>query len=533
MNRPIRKTGIAFAVLFLALFVNLNFVQVVKGSSYRDDSRNRRVLLNEYSSPRGTIVVGGSNVVESRKTGDELKYLRVYAKGPVYAPVTGYYSVNYGTSGIEQAENNVLSGDDNRLFTSNLASLLTGRDPRGGSVQLTLSKAAQEAAYKAMGKSRGAVVALDPQTGAILALVSTPSFDPNTLASHNINETERAWAAYNASSASPLLDRALRAVYPAGSVFKVIDAAAALSQSTLPYTPASVIAAPRSYLPYAQNQFNATDRCKPGTACIENFDGEQCQNGRTARLDFALAKSCNTAFAILANKVGATAIKEQAHRFGLDEPYQGQQQPDLCNTPAFTTPLPVCQSTPGSLDDFGAPDTLGQTAIGQRDVAITPMQAALISAAVANNGVLMKPYLIAEELKSDTTVLSRTEPQQLGKAVDGNVASELVTMMEGVVDPKNPEATGHSANITDMGDAIKVGGKTGTADHCSNPNGAHCPPPHAWFTGFAFDRGVPKIAIAVIVEDGGANGENSTGGVDAAPIAKQVMEAYLRSPEAN
>lgn len=526
MNRPIRKVSVTIAVLFLALFVNLNYVQVFKGNAYRNDSRNQRVLLNEYSHPRGQIVVSGTAVAESRKSSDELKYLRVYPEGPVYAPVTGYYSFSYGTSGIEDAENSVLTGDDSRLFGTKLAGLLTGRDPKGGSVELTINKAAQEAAYKAMGGRRGAVVALDPKTGAILAAVSTPSYDPNQLSGHNANKILKAWTKYTTDKNNPMLNRAFRQVYPAGSMFKVIDAAAALSLPK-PITPNTQLSSPNSYWPLEPQR---TTKCPANHAapCVENFSGETCDNGKTATLAFALAKSCNTTFSKLTvDTIHGSALAAQAQKFGLDPPYAGTQPPNFCDPVAFTTPLSVCRSSPGSTTDFAQPDTLAQTAIGQRNVELTPLQAAMISASVANNGTLMKPYLVAKEFRPDLSVLKETTSQQLSQVIDPTLDTSLISMMEGVV--TSPEGTGGPANITELGPTVKVGGKTGTADHGVPDKNGNLPPPHAWFTGFALQKGDPKIAVAVIIEDGGVSGSETTGGLAAAPVAKKVMLAYLKA----
>ena len=572
MNRPMRKVAVAIGVLFLALFVNLNVVQVLQGNSLSSNPQNRRVLLNEYSNPRGQIVVTGTAVAESKATNDELKYRRVYPKGPVYAPVTGYYSFTYGTTGIESAENSILTGDDPRLFTTKLTDILTGRDPHGGSVVLTINKAAQEAAYAAMGGRAGAVVALDPRTGAILADVSTPSYDPNTLSSHNADEIAHAYSCYveldtaqrrgetrahlrmrinhqlqvrqrtcknvpddptayfkkNPYAISPLSNRAFRQIYPAGSMFKIIDSAAALSLPGGEITPSTEIPAPNSYWPLQPQRTTACSSSTSGGPCIENFDGEVCQNGKTATLDYAFAKSCNTAFAELAvNKIGGDALGAEAHKFGFDRPYPGQGPPDFCEPPVFRTPLAVCRSTPGSVGDLHSPDSLAQTAIGQHDVGITPLQAAMLSAAVANNGTLMKPYLVAKELGPNLSPLPHPQPTQLSQVIDPSLDPDLIQMMEDVV--TSPEGTGAPANITEL-PSVAVGGKTGTADHCSSNSASHCPPPHAWFTGFALRQGQPKIAVAVIIENGGVSGSETTGGLAAAPVAKKVMLAYLRSP---
>jgi penicillin-binding protein A len=527
MNRPIRKVAVAMGVLFLALFVNLNVVQVVKGDTYRNHEGNLRVLWNEYSSPRGQIVVQGSAVALSKETSDELKYLRVYPKGPIYAPVTGYYSFNYGTSAIEAAENDILAGTSSQLFTSRIADLLTGRNPRGGSVQLTLSSAAQVAAYNAMqgsnGLRRGAVVALDPSTGAILALVSTPSFDPNKLSSHHFGAVTEAYRKYNAMKLQqPLLNRAIDQNYPAGSIFKIIDSAAALK---IGITPNTKIPAVNGYRPFDPKD---TSVCPASlnTACIENFGGETCFDGKTATLDYAFAKSCNTAFAQLAvDRIGGADLAQQAAAFGFDLPYQGTQPPDFCDPPALTIPLTVCRSSPGSQTDLGDPAALAQTAFGQRDVRITPLQAAMLAAAVANNGSLMKPYLVDKELRPNFSTLNTTTPSQLGQVIDPNLDQSLIRMMEDVV--YSPEGTGSEARIPELEPQVRIGGKTGTADVGATSGSNQ--QPDAWFTGFALVDGAPKIAVAVVIENGGVAGDESAGGKAAAPVAKAVMNAYLRT----
>lgn len=519
MNRPIRKVAIALLVLFAAMFVNLNFVQVVKGSDYRNDPANKRVLLAEYSNPRGQIVVQGTAIAASKSTTDELKYLRTYPQGEQYAAVTGYYSFVYGTSAIENAENSVLSGDDPRLFGSQLADLFTGRNPRGGSVELTLNKAAQSAAFKAMQNPdgtlrRGAVVALDPTTGAILAAVSTPSYDPNKLSSHDANKIDSYYASLQPKSgevnpANPLLNRAFNQLYAPGSVFKVIDAAAALKAGI---KASQRVPAPNSYWPLDPKR---TDPCPANleAPCVENFQGETCDNGTTAALQFALAKSCNTAFAQLAvSKLGGKAIRDEAALFGFD----GDQ---------LDVPLGVSRSTVGTAADLSDKAALAQTSFGQRDVRMTPLQGAMISAAVANQGTLMEPYLVQKELGPNLSVLTDNAPKQLSQVIDPTLDGQLKDMMRAVV--TSPEGTGASADITDI-PGVTVGGKTGTADTGIFVNGKQTPP-HAWFSGFALQNGNPKIAVAVIIENGGVNGSETTGGLAAAPVARQVMEAYLKS----
>lgn len=519
MNKSIRRVAAALGVLFLAIFVNLNIQQVALSKSYRDKPGNERTLYAQYAIPRGDITVDGTAVAHSKATSGTLKYLRTYPQGPVYAPVTGFYSLSatpstfLGTTGIETAENSVLSGDDSRLFGTRLTDLLTGRNPRGGSVELTLDKSTQQTGYdqlinSANGKPRrGAVVALDPRTGAILAAVSTPSYNPSKLALHDPSQVTRTFRQLNRNPAHPLLNRAFNQVYPPGSTFKVVVSAAALKYGI---KPGQKLIAPNGYYPETGR---TAPSCPAGSVnCIENFNGESCDGGQFATLAFSLAKSCNTTFAALAvEQLGGQRIADQAKLFGFDADSQLQ------------VPLPVARSTVGTRTDLDAKGFLARTAFGQQDVRMTPLQGAMIASAVANDGTLMQPYLVSRELAPNLDELAKTEPTQLDQAVDPRLDQELQSMMEGVV--TSPEGTGAGAAIPN----VVVGGKTGTADTGRKlPNGQD-EPPDAWFIGYAMVDGVPKIAVAVIIENGGVNGDETTGGAAAAPVAKAVMEAYLKS----
>jgi len=487
VNRQIRRVAVAVGVMMGALLLNLDYVQVLKSDAYRNDDRNSRVILATYSRPRGQIVVEGMPVADSVATKDELKYLRRYPSGPEYAAVTGHYTRDYGLDGIEATEDDVLSGNDPRLLGRRIADILTGRDPQGGTIVLTLNKAAQDAAYKALGGRRGAVVALDPSTGAILAAVSSPSYDPNLLSSHKSDDVAKAWRAYNADADQPMLNRALLQNYPPGSVFKVVVAAAALKRGLKPEEkiPApSVLQLPESTVP------------------MKNFDGEKCGDGQTDTLQDALAISCNTAFGQLGMDLGTDSVRKQAELFGMD----GEQR---------KTPLRTAQSSIGEVVDQAA---LAQTSIGQRSVVATPLQVAMISAAVANDGVLMKPYLVQREQAPNLSTLHSTDPELLSTVLDPTLDKMLQQMMVAVV--KN--GTGKKADINIPG--VVVGGKTGTAD---NGPTDHLNAPHAWFSGYATRQGVPKIAVAVVLENAGVTGSESAGGAAAAPIAKDVMTAYL------
>lgn len=485
MNRQIRRVAIAVGVLMAALLVNLNYVQVVKSDAYRNNKNNRRVILNEYANPRGRIIVQGTPIAESVPTKDELKYLREYPNGQVYADLTGWYSLIYDKNGLEDAEDGLLSGNDSRLLGGRITDLLTGRTPRGGDAVLTINKAAQMAAFKGLGGRRGAVVALDPRTGAILAAASSPSYDPSALSSHNLDSIQSAYKKLNNDKGQPLLPRAFQATYPPGSVMKVIVAAAALRAGKKPN---DVIPGP-TVLPL------------PDGGTMHNFNGEQCSNnGKTTTLIAALTISCNTAFAQLGIDVGQPALQDEANLFGMD----GQD---------FNVPLSVSGSTLGQIDNRSQ---LGQSSIGQFNVQMTPLQAAMIAAAVENDGTLMKPYVVQQELAPNLSVLKTTEPQQLNQVLPADLDGELQQMMQSVV----TNGTGTKAQIS----GETVGGKTGTADN-SDAQG-HPLPPHAWFTGYAADPLHP-IAVAVVLENAGVTGSESAGGEAAAPLAHDVMKAYL------
>jgi peptidoglycan glycosyltransferase len=520
MNRPIRKVAAALGILLAAIFLNLNFVQVVKGDSYRNNSANRRVLLTEYSEPRGQMIVGGSAIASSKATDDQLKYLRVYSNGPSYAPVTGYYSYVYDKSQLELYEDAVLSGSDSRLFGKKLSDLLTGRNPKGGSIELTMNKAAQQAAYSAMASAGaiGGVVALDPTTGGILAAVSTPSWDPNKLASHSWKVQTDYWDTIdpNKYPEGPMLNRAFEATYPAGSTFKIVVSAAALKTGIKPN---QKVDAPQYYWPNG----GGSGPCPANDSgpCIHNFTTsagpEECLPGSSqAPLIYAFAKSCNTAFASLAvEDLKVDELAAQAQAFGMD----GAQ---------LEIPMGVSTSTIGPLSDLNNdPTALGQTAFGQRNVRVTVLQDAMFGAAVANDGSLMTPYIVSKELAPNLSTLSVTVPKQQSQAMTPEVAGELQDMMRQVVIA--PEGTGSGANITDM-PGVEVAGKTGTAD--TGFTSATKSEPVSWFTGYAMQDGQPKIALAVAIENSNElklGGAVQSSAQASSQVAKAVMEAYLRS----
>lgn len=479
MNSTIRRTAMTLGLLILALMINANVIAVFQDDELRARDGNRRQLIDEYDQQRGSILVGRKAVAKSVPTNERLRYLRVYPDGRVYAPATGYYSV-YGATGIEKAENDLLTGDDDRLFVDRLTTLFSGQQPQGGNVILTLDADAQRAAYAGLAGQEGAVAAINPRTGAILALASSPSFDPNLLASHDAAEVTKNYDRLRKDPGDPLLNRPIQQIYPPGSLFKVVVSAAALSSGK--YEPDTEIPGPALFdLPDSSNT-------------IGNYFDAQCLDG-TVTLTEALTISCNTAFARVGVDLGDDAIREQAEAFGFNK--------------AMSIPLGVVPSVyPNDLDE---PQT-ALSAIGQYDVRATALQMAMVGAGVSNDGVVMKPYLVAEEQAPDLSTLSITEPEPLSRAVSPDVAAELQDMMVNVV----TNGTGQTAAI----DGVSVGGKTGTAQDGDRP-------PHVWFMAFA-PADDPKVAVAVIVENGGALGDEASGSVVAAPIARAVMEAVLQ-----
>jgi penicillin-binding protein A len=484
MNQPIRRLSFIVALLFSTLLISTTWIQFVTAKQLDTLPGNRRTLLDNYARERGAILIDGSPIAKSVPTKDELKYVRTYPSGKLYSQVTGYYSFIYGAGGgLEGSEDALLSGQSDTLFYRRVVDMVTGKAPSGASLELTINPKAQQAADQALGNQRGAVVAMDPSTGAILAMVSHPQYDPTTLSSHNLNAVEAAWKALNADPGRPALNRAIAGdLYPPGSTFKLITAAAALSSGK--FTEQSLIPGP------------ATLDLPQSTVNLPTDDHQPCGPGNKTTLTHALEISCNTAFGWLGLDLGGDKLRAQAAKFGFGD--------------ALRVPMRVTPSTvPAHLN---APQS-AQAAIGQYDVRVTPLQMAMVSAAIANKGVVMNPYLVKDSRDSNLDIIDQTQPEQLSQAVSAEVAAALTRMMVTVVQ----SGTGTPAQIP----GIEVAGKTGTAQHTTG--GA----PHAWFTAFApaID---PKIAVAVVVEDGGNAGSEAFGGKVAAPIARQVIEAVLK-----
>jgi peptidoglycan glycosyltransferase len=486
VNNPIRRLSVVVAFLFACLLVSTTIIQFAEAKSLNARPDNRRTLLSTFGRERGQILVAGKPIAQSVPSNDEYQWQRTYTDGDLYGHITGYYSFLYGAGGgLEGSENDLLSGSSDKLFYKRITDMITGKKPHGASLELTINPAAQKAADTALGNQRGAAVAIDPRTGAILALVSHPAYDPTVLASHDTNATVKAWTQLNADKNRPMVDRAIAGdLYPPGSTFKLVTAAAALSSGK--FTPDSVLPGP-GVLELPQT-----------TVGLPNEGNRPCSSTGKVSMTEAMRVSCNPAFGWLGMQIGADALRAQAAKFGVG---------DVLTIPMRVTP----SSVPAELN---LPQ-LAQSSVGQYDVRMTPLQVALISAAIGNDGVVMQPYLVkAAVVDSDLSVVDAPSPQQLSQALTPEVAHELRDMMIGVV----KSGTGTPAQIP----GVVVAGKTGTAQHAVGAN------PHAWFTGFA-PANDPKVAVAVVVEDGGNAGSEAFGGTVAGPIAKAIMEAVLGS----
>jgi penicillin-binding protein A len=489
VNRALRRISIAVLVMFVLLMININYLQGFEPASLATKTGNARAFEAQFQYQRGNIVTSdGVTIAESTPSSDVYKYLRKYPHGPEYAPVTGYYTL-YSQSGIEYYENSVLNGSDSSLTVRNFIDLITGKPRKGADVTLTINSKAQDAAWNALesdtGGKPGAVVALDPQTGAILAMASYPSYDPNVLATHNSKQLNAADEALLKDPANPLLNRAINFTWPPGSTFKIVTSSAYLSKN-----PAS---SPQT------NVYSPTQLKLPQTTHIlTNNDGEVCGNGSgQTQLLFAFAQSCDTTFGSMGMTLGAPTLNSFAGMFGM-------------NSGTLRIPMKVTQS------NYVIPDSQALTAfsaIGQYSDTVTPLQEAMFAAAIADGGKLMTPYLVKQVTASDLSTVQTTTPTVLSQAVTPAVASDLGQMMLAVV--QSPEGTANAFN-TAAEDGITIAGKTGTAQNGANNTGLD----DAVFTCYA-PYANPQIAVGVIIQGGGY------GASAAAPIAVQVIKAFL------
>jgi penicillin-binding protein A len=482
MNRELKRISALVLVMFATLFIASSVIQVFETTNLDADARNQRARADQYEIRRGQILTAdGEPIVTSPKSDDTFRYGRKYTNGRLYAAVTGYYNPIGEPTGIEGALNAQLAGTADDQVLDRLQNVITGQDPKGASVQLTIEPKVQRAAYDALGDLRGAVVALDPKTGKVLAMVSKPSFDPNLIADHRTGV--EAYDALSSRAVNPLVNLAIGGdLNPPGSTFKIISASAALQSGD--YTPDSKFPSPTSYR-------------LPGTdTVIQNSYGERCGSGRTASIATALSLSCNIPFAQLGIKLGDQALRDQAEAFGFDK--------------ELSIPLQVTPSRypAGELDDAQT----AQTAFGQFDDQATPMQMAMVAAAIGNGGVEMKPNLVDKIVSPSLETVQGFSSEVLADPVSADTAAAVKAMMVSSVD------SGAATNARIEG--VEVAGKTGTAQNGTDE------PYTLWFTGFA-PADDPQVAVAVVIENGGGLGQSGYGNLVAAPIAKQVMEAVL------
>ncbi|MFF4409989.1 peptidoglycan D,D-transpeptidase FtsI family protein [Streptomyces sp. NPDC001262] len=488
MNGPIRHIAVFCGVTVMALLLRATWVQFVQGDTLANEPHNRRVRIEAFSQPRGDIIVGGEAITGSEATpGSDFLYKRVFKDGPLYAPVTGYFSQAQGATFLEGVYKDLLSGKDDRLYTGPLDAL-TGKKPRGGDVVTTIDPAAQKAAYKGLTdlNAKGAVVALDPRTGKILAMASTPSYDPSAFAGMSRKEGET-FQKLDKDTDKPLSNRAIRETYPPGSTFKILTAAAALESGAVTDINASSGAPSPYQLPLSTTKIGSV------------VPDSQCDR---VSLKTGLQWSCNNVFLDAALKTGKDKMRETAEKFGF-------------NKEQFTPVRTAASAYPDKLDK---PQT-ALTGMGQGSLASTPLQMAMVTAGLANNGKLMKPYMVEELRGADLSTVEKTEPEVLNQAVSEDTAKKVQEMMEYTV----TDGTGDKVRI----DGVTVGGKPGTAQHGADVRDER---PYAWFVSYAkLKDGSSPVAVAVLVDpkDMSISRSDIAGGRLGAPIAKAVMKAVL------
>lgn len=470
MNGPIRRVAVTVMVLFAALVLNLSYSYIARQSDLLDQPKNRRVTDARFAQDRGPILAGKTRIAETTAVKDQFKFQRSYGSGKLYAPVTGFYSYFYGSSALEKSYSAQLSGADDSQFLNRLINLATGATPRGGTVETTLDVRAQRAAWDGLAGRKGAVVALDTKTGAVRALVTTPSYDPNDLATHDLTASQQAWKKLQADPDKPMANRAAKEIYPPGSTFKLITSAAALEGGMSP-----------------DSTIDASNYRLPGSTVVI---AGNC-GGSEITLAQALKVSCNPGFARLGVEIGDADLRAQAEKFGFGT--------------SFLSDIGGAASKfPDELDDAQT----AMSAIGEFEVAATPLQMAMVAAAVDNDGVVMQPYIVQRVRNADLSVVNETRPQQQSVAVSSSTAEQLRAMMLGVVQ----SGTGWRAQVP----GLEIGGKTGTA-HSDNERR-----PYAWFTAYAREL---HLAVGVFVEDAEIDTTDIAGGTVAAPVAKAVFEA--------
>ena len=482
MNKELKRVSTVVLLMFVTLFISTSIIQVIAVDNLKADGRNSRTLYASYSAERGPILVDGQPIALSQPSDDEFKFQRVYTNGPLYAPVTGYLTLNQGNTGLEDSLNDYLSGTSNNQFFDQVNAIVTGQKPKGASVELTIDPVVQQAAWDALGDYKGAVIAIRPKTGEIIAMVSKPTFDPNLFAVHDSAQVIDTYDQLLNDPSGPLFNRTLAgALDPPGSTFKLVVASAAIDSGS--FTADSAFPNPAT-LTLPQSSFQ-----------ISNSDEAPCGSGDTATIATAVRLSCNIPMAELGQQLGYRAILEQANKFGFNE--------------SIDVPLTSTASVyPRVLDE---PSTM-LSAFGQSEVRASPLQMAMVSMAIANGGMIMKPNLVESILSSNLNSIEQFTPVEFRRAMSEQSAATMTGLMVASV------ANG-AANTATI-DGVEVAGKTGTAE-----NGAG-DPYTLGFTGFAPAQD-PEVVVAVVVQDGGGLGQDGRSSRISAPIGRQVLEAVL------
>ncbi|RSX55230.1 penicillin-binding protein [Bifidobacterium dolichotidis] len=487
MNKYLRQIFTSVIVLFVLLGISSSIIMTVRSNNLAHDPRNWRSLLSTLNTDRGSILAAdGTIIAKSDPSNDSYKYQRIYTDGLMYAPITGYFSVSQlADRGIEASRDALLTGQSEAMFWQRFLATFTGHANQGASIETSIDPAIQAAAYNMMKDSDGAAVAIEPKTGRILAMVSTPSYDPNALASHSNGEASQAYSEFINNPSNPMLNRTINQLYPPGSTFKTVVAAAALESGE--YHLDTQIPAGASYtLPGTQTQLtNATPAA----------DGV---NGMIS-LEDAIAYSSNTAFAQLGVKLGDDKISDMAKKLGFDEPIT------IDGTDATGLPMRAVAS---KFPTKATPDRLALASIGQGDTVATPMQIALVASAIANQGRVMRPSLVDRVRLSDLSVMPDTRPRMMDKAFSDDDAKQLTQAMQAVVTKEN-------TNLAIPG--VPVAAKTGTAQIGESNNAID-----GWVMGFA-PADDPKIAVAVVVHNVDLYGSFAAG-----PIMKAMIEEALK-----
>lgn len=490
MNGAIRRTALFLGLAFLTLFVNLNIIQAQKASDLADDPRNRRQIIREFGTRRGDILAADNTVLaRSVDSGDErYRYVREYPEGDLYGHITGYYSFFYGSNSLERSYNDVLLGRE-PLRADTFIDELLGREPAGNTIRLTIEPKLQRLAMKAFDGQRGGAAVMDSSTGAILALFGNPGFDPNPLAGTPDEQAriQKAWERITSNPNQPLISNAFGQRYPPGSTFKVVVATAGLLSGM---TPSTTFPDPSTL------DLPDTDKN------LANYQNGPCRGGSIS-MSTGLSVSCNTTFAQVAMRVGGGRLSKIASRFGLEG------APDIGIPVAPSCIVAIPGGGCGAAGQLDRPST-AYSGIGQKDVRMTPLAMAMVASGIGNGGFRVEPHLVERIFDPTGEVLARAKSKR-SRIMPKATAKDMYDMMVGVV----RFGTGAAAGFSNASSGT-IGGKTGTAETGTGE------PPHVWFIAFG-----PDVSVAVMVENGGYEGRDASGGRTAGPIARQLLEKAL------